>query len=509
MRLGARLALLLFLFTRPDISRAALPSYSLDEAVAYARQQNPDIAIARKKLEAARGGVIEARSGYLPSVVTSGIYRNRQQQESTRLRSNDYNASVRVIQNLYTGGAVSSATAIARLNHDKQEHELQAVIDRVTMDVRSTFYELLFNRAKVKVREQALDVFRGELKSQKERLVAGTVGQLNVRRAEVALANEEAELINAQTQVRLSYLRLGELLGLDSRADPFSFEVTGQLQYEPRHPDLNECLARATLNRPEIKSRQIDIEIEARQLNLDRSEMRPRVEAFSGYEVYNERDPDLGREFNHGYVVGVNASWNLFDGWATKGRVEATKARRDAAKQALEATKLAIESEVRSAILDLRQSDRVLEAETKNVQTADESLEIAKGNLAAGLGTQLDILQAAADVTRTRSTRLGAIYLHNVALARLARACDGDSASSEFEDKVMRAADPKREERQTQMFDVAKPPASLTNRGNDCKALCRMRSAFGGAARLQQRSVVVARLTVRGRRGGARQESRR
>ncbi len=464
MRLGFRLALLLFLSARPDIGQAALPSCSLSEAVTYARQQNPDIIIARKKLEAARGGVIEARSGYLPSVSTNGIYRYRKEQEATRLRSNDYNASLRVIQNLYTGGAVSSATAIARLNHDKQELELQAAIDRVTMDVRSTFYETLFNKAKVKVREQALDVFRGELQSQKERMSAGTVGQLNVRRAEVALANEESELINAQTQVRLSYLRLGELLGLDSRSDPFAFEVTGQLQYEPRRPDLNECLARATVNRPEIKSRQIDIAIEEQQIKLDRSELRPHVEAFSGYEVYNERDPNIGREFNHGYVAGVNATWNFFDGWATKGRVQATRARRGAAQQALEATTLAIESEVRSAILDMRQADRVLEAETKNVQTADESLEIAKGNLGAGLGTQLDILQAAADVTRTRSTRLGAIYLHNVALARLARACGDEATSAEFEDKAMRAADPKREQRQTKMFDVAKPPSSLTNR---------------------------------------------
>ena len=105
----------------------------------------------------------------------------------------------------------------------------------------------------------------------------------------------------------------------------------------------------------------------------------------------------------------------------------------------------------------------MLEAETKNVQTADESFEIAKGNLDAGLGTQLDILQAAADVTRTRSTRLGAIFQHNVALAHLARACGGESASAEFEDKAMRTADPKREERQMLMFEVAKPPASLTD----------------------------------------------
>jgi outer membrane protein TolC len=90
---------------------------------------------------------------------------------------------------------------------------------------------------------------------------------------------------------------------------------------------------------------------------------------------------------------------------------------------ALEAARLAVASEVRSAFLDLEQAERILEAETRNVQNADEALEMAKANLGAGLGTQLEILQAASDVTRTRTTRLSAFYLHNAALARLARAC--------------------------------------------------------------------------------------
>src|SRR6202007_1676358 len=119
-------------------------------------------------------------------------------------------------------------------------------------------------------------------------------------------------------------------------------------------------------------------------------------------------------------VVGINATWNIFDGHATKGRMQATRARRDAAVQALAAARRSVASEVRSAFFDLQQASRVLESETKNLQTSDEALEMAKGNFAAGLGTQLDVLQAASDVTRTRTTRLSAIYLHNVALARLA-----------------------------------------------------------------------------------------
>ena len=82
---------------------------------------------------------------------------------------------------------------------------------------------------------------------------------------------------------------------------------------------------------------------------------------------------------------------------------------------------------------------------------------IAKTNLAAGLGTQLDILQAAADVTRTRTTRLSAIYLHNVALARLARACASPPESFDFASKSTQK--PRNEK---QAVDLARPPEKLT-----------------------------------------------
>ena len=185
------------------------------------------------------------------------------------------------------------------------------------------------------------------------------------------------------------------------------------------------------------------------------------MEAFTGYEVYSESDPEVGDEFNHGYVVGVNAIWHIFDGFATKGRVQATRARVEAAEQALRAAQLSVESDVRSAFLDLQQADRVLQSETQNVQNASESLEIARSNLGAGLGTQLDVLQATADVTSTRTTRLSAIYLHNVALARLARATARDPQELAFNPKVANEAETKR---QAQLLNLAQPPAGLKER---------------------------------------------
>src|SRR5437870_10812641 len=440
----------------------AVPVYGIEQAVALAQERNPEILIARKKVLAARGGFIEARSGYLPWLSSSGLYDKRQTQSETNLRQEDYNATLRLEQNLYTGGAVTSQVAIAQLNIAKANYDLQETISRVIMDVRIAFNELLLNRAKVHVHEDSVGVLEQELKSEQGNFSAGIVAKLNVQRAEVALANERPELFNAQTDLRNSYLRLAELLGVDVRAGAQSppLEVSGELQYRPNHPDLNDCLARADANRPAIKAREKDIQIEDRQYVLDRSATRPHVRAFSGYEIYSERDPEVGPEFNYGGVVGINATWNIFDGFATKGRMQATRARREAAVQALAAARRSVASEVRSAFLDLEQADRVLETETENVQTADQTLESAKANFGAGLGTQLDILQAASDVTRTRTTRLSAVYLHNVALARLAHACASSAEALDFGANIKNAKNENRNA--VQASDVARPPAKLS-----------------------------------------------
>src|SRR5437763_9672488 len=250
----------------PVTGQAARPSYGIDDAVALAKRQNLEIGIAQKQIQAARGGFVEARSGYLPSLVSSGLYDKREHQEDTRLRDEDYNVSLRLQHNVYTGGAVSNQLAIARINIEKQDYLFQEVVSRVAMDVRVAFHELLLNRAKIRVHEDSVRVLEEELKTQQERLKAGTVGTLNVERAQVALANERPELINAQTDLKNSYLRLAELMAIDARpaAQSPPFEVSGELQYRPDHPDLNDCLARADTNRPVIKAREEDIQIEDR-----------------------------------------------------------------------------------------------------------------------------------------------------------------------------------------------------------------------------------------------------
>src|SRR5207245_8702365 len=103
----------------------AVPAYTIEQAVAVTQERNPDILIARKKVVGAHGGFIEARSGFLPSLTSSGLYDKRQTQRETNLRQEEYNAILRRDQNLYTGGAVNSQVGHPRLKIESAKSALQ------------------------------------------------------------------------------------------------------------------------------------------------------------------------------------------------------------------------------------------------------------------------------------------------------------------------------------------------------------------------------------------------
>ena len=51
------------------------------------------------------------------------------------------------------------------------------------------------------MRQQAVDLLGAQLKDQQDRLAAGSVGQINVNRAQVSLANEQPALLRRAASV--------------------------------------------------------------------------------------------------------------------------------------------------------------------------------------------------------------------------------------------------------------------------------------------------------------------
>src|SRR2546427_5838292 len=99
----------------------AAPAYTIEQAVAVAQERNPEILIARKKVLAARGSLIEARSGFLPALTSSGLYDKRQTQSETNLRQEDYNAIIRLEKKLYNVERVKSPGASAHVDNQQAE----------------------------------------------------------------------------------------------------------------------------------------------------------------------------------------------------------------------------------------------------------------------------------------------------------------------------------------------------------------------------------------------------
>jgi len=90
----------------PVAGQTARPSYGIDDAVALAKRQNLEIGIAQKQIQAARGGFVEARSGYLRIARFDRPVRRTRTPAGYPSRDEDYNVS-------RAGGRAQDATGKA------------------------------------------------------------------------------------------------------------------------------------------------------------------------------------------------------------------------------------------------------------------------------------------------------------------------------------------------------------------------------------------------------------
>ena len=419
-------AVLLFASVSPA---GAQTRYTLEDCLRIARGQNPEVLIAAKQIDVARGNVTTAKAGHFPTLRTDGYFQERQQSLATsggvnNNRPQDYTLTAALTQNIYASGAVRGRVAISRTGQLIAQKNYQAAVDTMTLNVKQAFYRVLFADAALRVRREAVKFMQSQVTDQQDRLRAGTVGTLNVTRAQVTLSNEKPLLYQAEADRATAYLELARVMGVNLKPGQRQpdFIVLGSLVHVQRRFSLGDCLARALANRPEIEARRLDIQVLENQVIVEKAATRPQVNAFGAYQLFSEANPALSPSYFSGFTVGVNFSWTLFDGLATPGRVHAVTARISAARQALRATELAVETEVRSALESLRQAEETIRSQQENSALASEALALATGNFSAGLATQLDLLQGQVDLTRARLLAITGRFGYLNAVARIERA---------------------------------------------------------------------------------------
>ena len=426
---------------------------TLDDCLRLARERNPDILAAARQLDVARAGITTAKAGIYPTLGASGTYLKREANFAIGLsndvnrRSEDYSVSARLTQNIFSSGRVRAQIDIAKKGLTVQSLTYQTAVETTLQSVRITFYQTLLAEATVPVRQQAIDLLGQQVRDEEGRFAAGTVSQVNVSRARVSLSNEEPAVFQARDDLRTSYISLAQLLGVDLKPGELrpAFRIRGSLASRPGHPDLAECLHRAEAQRPEVLARKIELESAQRQITVEKAGTRPRVDVFASYDVFSEPSTISKNDNYNGYTIGVQGTWQVFDGGATLGRVRAQRARVLAIGDQLRQARLTAQSEVRVAFESLLQAERTLASQGGNSQAAEETLRLLTTNVGAGLSTQLDLLQGRLDLTRAQTTRLNALFAYHSAQARLLRAMGEAAPVSEVEicREITTALDPR------------------------------------------------------------------
>ena len=398
----------------------------LRTAIGFALDNNFAIRQARDRIKQQEGVVVEVSARTLPNVSADAAYQRNDRDISQTFPSSDqaWQINLTASQALYAGGGIRSAVRSSKLARDAAILELQAVINEALLQVRIGFYNVLLAREQIKVQESNLELLQQQLKTATDRFEAGTVSSFERLRAEVAVANAKVPLITARNDYRLAIEALRQALGFTSNTPESMRKVpnlVGTLDYTPQNFDLQAAFDAARANRPDLEriAKLADSREEA--VTTARSTRYPNVAAFGGYTLRKGTSNDLG-DSNHGWLVGLQSQWDIFDGRATAGRVAQARSLLEQTRLSLTEAQLAVDVEVRRAHSQWQQATELAEASARVVEQATESVRLANARYNAGTGTQLDVLAAQVDLTTARNNQLQAYYGYNVAVAALRKA---------------------------------------------------------------------------------------
>jgi outer membrane protein len=418
------------LFAASTGTHVSTDTYTLERALDQALKTNFQLRAAREEMRRQHNVYVEARADLLPQVTGTGRYTQVDEKKLPDFGGapvgpeKSWAARVEATQSLFVGGKDVAEAMRERNLRRAAVHAVESVVNDVVFQVHRQFYQVLLNKARVAVREQAVALLEKELESEKKKLQAGIVSSFNVLRAEVALANAQTPYIQARDEYKLSLEEFRRLLGLARAAGktPAALELDGELKAVPVEPDLEAAIDKALRDRPELKQLEKEYKAGRRDVWSARSEFLPDVKAFAAYE---EMTSPFGTDVNEtidGWEAGVRGEWKVFGGFSTLGRAGQAKAGRNLARISLEEARLVVEIEARRAHSSLVESVALVEASEKAVEQAEESLRLAQSRFDAGVATQLDLLDSQVALTEARTNRVQALYQFNVALAGHRRA---------------------------------------------------------------------------------------
>lgn len=392
---------------------------SLREVIEIALSNNQDIARAREKMNEVDGLKKEAMSFAFPElnlIMDALRYRDPGMLNSPNFQDlindpespiprefllpipvNLYNISITVEQPIFAWGKLGKTMDAAKIEIETTHFNIKAKEDEIAYSVAVAYYDYILSYDRLKVLEKAKETQENNLRIVTDKFEIGTATKLDLLRAKANLSNLLPQIIYAKNEIEITRANINHLMG--RKIDRFFLPVDS---LEPPHtmPQLNfqRISSIALRYRPDLASIDSDIRFLEKRIDLEKVEVRPRLDFFGNYGWSAIDYNNIGNKDFESWRVGVGLSFTLFDGFRTSGRIMQVRS------QIIQSTlsKQYLESEIMLEIeRSLRELDRAYESlKAANVarEQANEALKVAEDSFELNAATQLEVLDSEREV---------------------------------------------------------------------------------------------------------------
>src|SRR5947209_1325201 len=180
----------------------AVRQISFADVAAAVVQSNFQLRAAALNVAIAQAQLAQAQGGQMPQATLSGSYtRTQEPPPAFLLNPNIYAAGVAISYPLSTGGRVEAQIALAQANLRGAQASFNRTKQQLVHSAEQIYLQGLLASESVAAARRALDAASESLRVARVRFSSGAAAQFDVLQAEVAMANAEQTLVQAQTGV--------------------------------------------------------------------------------------------------------------------------------------------------------------------------------------------------------------------------------------------------------------------------------------------------------------------
>lgn len=403
---------------------AATLELDLEETIQRALLTNPSVKIAEYNRKAAKADYSAAKGARGISISLShdsgrGGYADPQYNQQLNILTkgigNSHSNSITASLPVFTGGELQGQIGQAKANYRSMLSAEEQAYNEMKETATTGYFNMLNATNMKALRQESVDRLQAHLDNVIAQYNVGIVARADVLRSEVELANAQQNYITASNEYDVAEATLNNIIGTPLGT---TLLLKDRLQYEPYENDMAYCLAYSEQHRPELKQAEYAIDSAEAALVVARSGHMPKVYANASNN-WGGNGSDWPGDDDENWSVGVTASMNVFDSGVTWSKIHAAQENLAKAKESQRQIKDNVELEVRTDYLNLREAEKRITTTQVAVASAEEDYHIAVVRYQAGVGTNIDVMDAQEALTQAKTNYYQALYNYNTSKAAL------------------------------------------------------------------------------------------